>query len=321
MTAAAPATRRARFELGDIVLVGFHAIALALLAPSLTSVEHWPSMLAQSLAIIVLTLANVLWLAPRLFELGHVVRVVLTILSCVWGYERANALIRVFWGEPALERSFILADQRLFGGHASVWLQKLHHPWLTEWLQLSYVAYFALPLIVAIFLIFSQRWRQLPLLIFAVLLATHQNFIWYVLVPVRSPFLVVDTAEAAGTALRYDFELYGLWLTDSLRQGLLDATTMRHDCFPSGHTCLTTVTLAMAWRMHRGAFYTILPVGLSLIFSTLYLRYHYLVDVFAGLAAAALVVWASIRLMAWWEQRGHATAKPDDATSRHADAL
>ena len=128
--------------------------------------------------------------------------------------------------------------------------------------------------------------------VFAVVLATHQNFIWYALVPIRSPFLIVETGEAAGTSLAYDFELYGLWFAESLRENLLAASTMRHDCFPSGHTMMTITSLLITWRWCRRAFWWLLVPCLLLIASTVLLRYHWATDVVVG----ALLAWPCARL-------------------------
>jgi membrane-associated phospholipid phosphatase len=62
------------------------------------------------------------------------------------------------------------------------------------------------------------------------------------------------------------------------------------DCFPSLHTAHTTVALAYARRFHRVAFLAFLPIALGLYVSTVYLRMHYVVDVAAGFATAALAI-------------------------------
>jgi membrane-associated phospholipid phosphatase len=53
---------------------------------------------------------------------------------------------------------------------------------------------------------------------------------------------------------------------------------------------MTLLVLYYARRFHRRTFWLLLPVGSALIFSTVYLRYHYVIDVIAGAAAAALVI-------------------------------
>ena len=62
------------------------------------------------------------------------------------------------------------------------------------------------------------------------------------------------------------------------------------DAFPSGHTAIAVLSamLASTYRLRIKLIYWILTIGI--IFSTVYLRYHYVVDVIAGIIFA-LIVW------------------------------
>ena len=53
---------------------------------------------------------------------------------------------------------------------------------------------------------------------------------------------------------------------------------------------MTFLTMFYARRFHKKYYYLLLVIGASLIFSTVYLRYHYVIDVIGGLAMAALVI-------------------------------
>jgi len=286
-------------ELVDLLLLGFHALALVVW------VVLWPRMpqaggaLLASSGMMVATVVNIFQVVPRSSKVACVVRVVLVVLSCPMLYERANDLVTVLHGTPSIEHYFVALDHRLFGGNPSEWTERIHHPVLTEWLQISYVLYFFLPLVVGFFLMLSGRWQLMPMLLFAVLCAAHVNAVFYVFVPVRSPFFIAELPETAHL-VRYEGELAGLWLTDTLRQMLLDSTSMRYDCFPSGHTFLTVTTLGMAYRLHRTAFWVILPVGVSIVFSTIYLRYHYLVDLVVGLVFETLLIWLTPHFERHW---------------------
>lgn len=61
---------------------------------------------------------------------------------------------------------------------------------------------------------------------------------------------------------------------------------------------LSLVSLALAWRV-RALFFGLLPVVSLLVFSTVALRYHYVVDVLAGAAAVAPGLWLSRLLYGW----------------------
>lgn len=56
---------------------------------------------------------------------------------------------------------------------------------------------------------------------------------------------------------------------------------------PSGHTQIALIVLFLAYWYERLVFYLLLPIISGLILSTVYLRYHYVVDL---IAAGALAV-------------------------------
>jgi membrane-associated phospholipid phosphatase len=74
------------------------------------------------------------------------------------------------------------------------------------------------------------------------------------------------------------------------------------------HTAHTTVVLAFAWRSLRPFFWIYLPIAIGLYVSTIYLRMHYVVDVFGGFGVAALAVMIGPRLERWWWARTDSSA-------------
>lgn len=53
--------------------------------------------------------------------------------------------------------------------------------------------------------------------------------------------------------------------------------------FPSTHTAVATLILLVSWHVHTLFFYFITPVALGLIISTIFGRFHYCVDMIAGI--------------------------------------
>ena len=74
---------------------------------------------------------------------------------------------------------------------------------------------------------------------------------------------------------------------------------------------ITVVVLIVAWRHARRVFWWLLPVAALLIFSTVYCRYHYVVDVIAGMVLAFATVPLGERL---YERMARRPAH-DDAVS------
>jgi membrane-associated phospholipid phosphatase len=60
------------------------------------------------------------------------------------------------------------------------------------------------------------------------------------------------------------------------------------------------MVLYLTHRHKRFLFYIFLPIICGLILSTVYLRYHYVIDLFVGAAFAVGCLWIGPRLHRWW---------------------
>ena len=99
---------------------------------------------------------------------------------------------------------------------------------------------------------------------------------------------VINLAARAGVRLSVE----NPWaFVDSNVTGTLNMLEGENrDAFPSGHTEVVIIVLIYAWTYRRWYFWMALPLVTGLIISTVYLRYHYVVDVLAGMVLAPLCV-------------------------------
>jgi len=77
----------------------------------------------------------------------------------------------------------------------------------------------------------------------------------------------------------------------------------QRDVFPSGHTQLTLVLMFFVYRYRLKTRHLVLVVGTLLIISTVYLRYHYVIDVIAGVFFMLITIWSGPRLYRWWNRK------------------
>jgi membrane-associated phospholipid phosphatase len=63
------------------------------------------------------------------------------------------------------------------------------------------------------------------------------------------------------------------------------------DAFPSGHTALGLVSAWLGWRMLPRARAVLVAAAAGIVFATVYLSYHYVVDVIAGAGLAVAIPW------------------------------
>jgi membrane-associated phospholipid phosphatase len=168
----------------------------------------------------------------------------------------------------------------LFGGHPSIYLSELlpSVP-LSEYLHFCYLTHVLLMPVIGGYWYHTQRsaFREL-LLLFSITLSL--SFLFFILFPVDSPYYL---SQPPGRPLAGHF-FYDLVHFVARNGGA------RGGAFPSTHVSLSTVIWLVAWYRQRKVAYIITPIVAGLILATVYGRFHYVLDVLAGLAVAATVV-------------------------------
>jgi membrane-associated phospholipid phosphatase len=203
-------------------------------------------------------------------------------------------------------------DRAIFGVNPTVALESWLHPLAVEVLQLCYVSYYFLPVILGVVLYRRGRLAEYREGLAVILLAFLTSYLLYFVVPALPP---VRHEAALGHARLWgvDPATRGYELAQWIRDLLVALELEMRDCFPSGHTEVALATLICTWRFARRLFWWMLAPVLGLIFSTVYLRYHYAVDVLAGVALAVLVAWGGPILHRRWEARRAGREAPNPA--------
>jgi membrane-associated phospholipid phosphatase len=259
---------------------------LAILIPSLlglavaseaSRVIHWQPVAASMFGAALLGLACRLWATHSRRPIAQVFGNFYCMLTIWVLYSRLNPLIDLISPVP-YDHELQAIDQRLFGAQPSIWLERIHHPLLTELLFWCYCGFFLWQVALGVVL-FLRRNGDFADYFLTVMLFYLVSCLGYVLVPAIGPRFDL--------AAEYHFPLRGLLFGDAIRDGFTNIPMVR-DCFPSGHTGLTLLVLTRAWtkQAHR-FFWIMLPFALLLIFSTVYCRFHYLADVLSALPTVA----------------------------------
>jgi membrane-associated phospholipid phosphatase len=183
----------------------------------------------------------------------------------------------------------IAADRWLFGTDPTRWLATLSCPAVTEVLQIAYTSFFFLFLIVGYELHRKGEMDSFRYFMFTCVYGFFLSYLGYLILPAIGPrFTLHDFA-------RLDRELPGLLLTEPLRwfvntgegvpmnvSNAVAAAQVQRDVFPSGHTMMTIVLMYLAVKYSLRVRFFVTVTGVLLIIGTVYLRYHYVVDLIAG---------------------------------------
>jgi membrane-associated phospholipid phosphatase len=201
-------------------------------------------------------------------------------------------------------------DYRFWGAHPTVWLERFQNPWATEFLQAAYTLFIPSVILVAAAIWFKRPHAEFRYYAFLVGLGFLASYLGYFLVPVRGPRFFLAHLQ--------HIDLHGVWLFDPM-QRLLDRLESAHyDCFPSGHTELTLIAWWFSRRVSKGLFAAFSVYAILIVSATVYLRYHYTVDVFAGVVLAAAVLAVAPRLYTGDAAANEASDLPSNAGSSPA---
>jgi membrane-associated phospholipid phosphatase len=165
------------------------------------------------------------------------------------------------------------ADFFLLGGNLSLKTRLFVHPLLTEFMYICYMLFFA-------YVIFSL-WQNLKkdeitiASFYSGLFSIYWiGFLFYTIVPADGPYL--SMRDVLGEPLKE-----GLLFAQPICE-LIYRASNRTDVFPSLHCSISAYCLLFDWVHHRRRFWLFLPLCLAIWISTIYLSYHYFVDILAG---------------------------------------
>jgi membrane-associated phospholipid phosphatase len=176
-------------------------------------------------------------------------------------------------------------DFRFWHANPCVWLERIQTPALTEFEQIAYALFIPAVILVAILLWHKGRFQEFQYYAFLIACGYMVSYLGYILVPARGPrYLLKDLQH---------IPLQGLWLTKYLQSGLDKLESYHYDCFPSGHTELTILAWWGSRLVSKRWFAIYFAYTPFLIFATVYLRYHYSVDLLAGATAALVLILAT----------------------------
>jgi membrane-associated phospholipid phosphatase len=203
---------------------------------------------------------------------------------------------------------FITIDRWIFGTDPTRWLGHWTNPFLTEVMQFSYSMFYFIFLIAAIEYYNKNRVEEFRYGMFVVLYSFYISYVFYFIFPAVGPRFTLHSFAAMDT------DLPGVFMTKAMRELLNSAESIPHnavnpidfaqrDVFPSGHVQLTLVLIFLAYQSRLKSRHFILAVGVLLVISTVYLRYHYVIDVIAGIVFMLVTIWTGPPLYRWWSRK------------------
>ena len=232
-------------------------------------------------------------------EIGHILRDWLPFCLVVFIYENLHDVAGQVtgWDFAVLLNEWDIA---IFGVEPTIWAQRIFSPLATDIFSISYATYLMVGLFLMLLLSLWDRREDFRHMSLAMTLTFLMGFVGYVFLPASPPRYFIEHLYTDPP------RLYGLFLFDRLQGAWDGLSVISGGAFPSLHVALSAVALIYAFRFRnlnrasRVVWYAYVPLILSLWFSTVYLRHHWVIDIAAGiLVAAAAYVGAEFLTRAW----------------------
>lgn len=195
-----------------------------------------------------------------------------------------------------LDRKLYALDLKLFGMEPAMAWDRYVNSATTEWFSFFYFGYFLLMAVHVVPLLFFGRRKQIVgEFTFAMLILFSVGHTLYMVVPGYGPY------RAMADAFQNPFP-HGPW--HELVMSAVHSGGAQMDIFPSLHTGAPTLLALFSYRNRKQLpFRYTWPVvtfcTVNIIIATMFLRWHYLIDVVVGFCIAVTAVLVSRPVVRW----------------------
>lgn len=210
-------------------------------------------------------------------------------------------LIMISLGHPLCDDTLIKIDRWIFGFNPTQYLSNYSSPISVEFFQIIYGIFYLMPVIYSAELYLWHRYDELKYAVFVILTGFYLSFLGYVLFPAIGPRFTLHDFS------RTDIELRGLFFAGYIRDIINFGESIpasvsnpedyaQRDAFPSGHTIIILLITYLSHKIKSNSFYFYLPYSLLMLFSTVYLRYHYVIDLIGGIPFVLVTIFLANRI-------------------------
>lgn len=220
-----------------------------------------------------------------------------TILFCF----KEIYMIMMSLDHPLCDDTLIRIDYWIFGFNPTQFLSSFASPITVEIFQIIYGIFYLMPFIYLSELYLWHRYDEQKFATFVILTGFYLSFIGYVFFPAIGPRFTLH--EFVNT----DSELHGIFFAQYIRDIINFGESIpknianpeeyaQRDAFPSGHTIIILLITYLSHKIKSKSFYFYLPYSVLMLFSTVFLRYHYVIDLIGGIPFVLVTIFIAERI-------------------------
>lgn len=223
-------------------------------------------------------------------------RLWLPIVYYWWAYAWAGATLHLFHPpEVSFDRALIATERRWFGNPA-LWMARGQPAWLNETMNFFYWSYYFYTPALGLALWLRGDFGRFEAMALSVNLGYAICYLFYPWYPLWGPRWAL---VSEGLLPEREQILDGYWITGFMNRIMWSDTAHKGGAMPSAHS--STCVLFMVWGARVWGTTGLVvcgAIGVAMFVSTVYGRYHYLIDVLVGAAIGLIALVAADALVA-----------------------
>ena len=237
----------------------------------------WPYYIIFNFSIVVLILLGVKFLSsPN--GLAKFIRHWYPVILFTFLYEETRYLVHIIF--PGFFDFWINnLEFNLLGNYPTVFLEKYSIPILNEYFLLAYFSYYFLLPVSGIALYFSKKIKEFDRMVFASAVVFYISYLGFIFFPVEGPRYALSAF--------HQIPIKGFMFVP-LAQWIVKVGGLHGGCMPSSHVAVACVVFIFVYKYSRRLFYFLGPLIISLFIGTVWGRFHYILDVLAGIIVGLL---------------------------------
>lgn len=267
-----------RLRIIDVITIAYFSIIALLVLLFNHRVSNWPLHFFWNFFAVLVLLGFCYFTYSTKSKIIWIFRDIYPFSLYTFMFKEISVLINIFF--PFWLEGFLISwDKAIFGGYPTAEVQKLYHPWLTEFMAFSYWSYYILfPAgLCATFVKSKKMFREY---IYNLSFTFYFCYLSYLFLTARGP---------QQTLVGYHLPREAAGFFDGMVLNIQAMANISGAAFPSSHVAAAGIVWLFIFKANRTFGYLVLPLTLCLIFSTVYLQYHYAVDAIAGVLVLFII--------------------------------
>jgi len=185
---------------------------------------------------------------------------------------------------PNLDPFVANLEVTVFGGHPSIWFSE-YFPWkwFNDLMNLGYLSYYFLIFIVC-YTVYKKSYQHFSFVLFVVVMSFYIYYVIFIIFPVAGPQY---------SLLPPDNQLPDAYVFREIIKWVHSFGERPTAAFPSSHVGIMCILLYLSGKFAPRLIKWIIPFGVILVLSTVYIKAHYVIDVIAGFLSVPTLYWIS----------------------------